>query len=75
MSNESNKPIETIFDGRIKAAIWKNSGDKGAYYTVQISKLYDDEQGNTKETNSFGKNDLLKVARLTNKAYDWIVSQ
>ena len=75
MTDQSNKPVETIFDGRNKVAIWENSSEKGKYYTVKFSRLYDDEQGETKETNSFSKNELLKIARLANKAYDYIAGK
>ena len=42
---ETNKPIETIRHGSIKAAIWANKSDKaenGEFYTVTFARVYRD---------------------------------
>jgi hypothetical protein len=38
---QSNKvqPAEQIRIGSVKAAIWKNEGDNGAYFTVTFQRL------------------------------------
>ena len=64
------KPIETLRDGKLKATIWKNEGEKGAFFSVQITSLYEDQAGNLKDGQSFNRNDLLKVALLATKAYE-----
>ena len=68
MSNKG--PADQIFDGRIKAAIWKNESDNGAYFSTTFSRLYEDEKGNVKEAHSFSGADMLKVSELARKAYN-----
>lgn len=38
MNISTSKPIETLRDGAIKAAIWSNLGEKGNFYSVQINR-------------------------------------
>jgi len=66
----TNKPAETIRDGAFKATIWKNLGEKGAFFSTTITRLYTDEHGNYHESTRFSGADLLKVSRLAGKAYD-----
>ena len=66
----SNKPERTLRDGALKATIWKNSSEKGDYYTVDLARIYKDKQDQFQETNSFSANDLLKVSHLATQAYD-----
>ena len=73
MTTNQNQPVNKINDGRITAAIWKNFGEKGAFYSVTITRSFKDEQGNYKDTDSFSGTDLLIVGRLAVRAYDAIV--
>jgi hypothetical protein len=60
--------------GAIKAAIWENGTVNGTRYNVTISRLYKD--GDTwKRTESFGRDDLLLVAKVADQAHTWIHSQ
>lgn len=69
MKNETNKPAQTLRDGTIKAVIWRNASDKGAFYSVQLIRSYKD--GETwKETHALSHGDVLKAARLLTQAYD-----
>ena len=70
MTTSNNKPIDTIQDGRITAKIWKNIGEKGIRYSVLISRFYQDQEGKYHDTTTFSNGELLRVARLANKAYD-----
>ena len=72
MSNEKKKPYATLRDGAIKAVIWKNSGEKGDFYSVDFSRTYKDDQDEYRDSSSFSGTDLLKVNRLSLKAYDVI---
>jgi len=69
------KPVETIRDGSIKATIWKQEGENGAFYTADISRTYTDDAGNYHDSKSISGTDLLKASRLAVKAYDWIDGQ
>jgi len=68
----SKKPIETLRDGRLKAAIWQNESDKGSYYTVSLAKVYEDREGKLRETNSFSAGEMLRVSELAREAHNVI---
>ena len=70
MSSETKqRPVETLRDGAIKASIWRNEGEKGAFFAVTFARTYE-KDGNLQDTNSFSGVDLLRLARLADKAYD-----
>ena len=73
MSTSNAKPVDTIRDGSLKATIWANFGDNGTFYSVQITRTYQDEQGNYHDSDSFSNAQLLRVARLAQIAYDEIL--
>ncbi|MDG1288090.1 MAG: hypothetical protein P8P30_11115 [Rickettsiales bacterium] len=64
-----NRP-ENIRDGMLNADIWRNEGEKGAYYSTQFSRAYKDKEGNYRRTDSFSKDDLLRVSELARNAYN-----
>ena len=70
----SNQPTLTIRDGALKATIWKNFGENGNFYSVELSRTYTDSAGEFHESNSFSGNELLRIARLAEQAYDEILS-
>ena len=52
--------------------IWKNDSDKGPWYSVTPGRTY--KQGDQwKESDSFGVDDLLPLAKLLDEAHSWIV--
>jgi hypothetical protein len=66
----------TIGVGRgIKAKIWTNNGSKGTWYNVTFARSYRDEDGNFQDSDSFGRDDLLHLARAAEIAFDYINSQ
>ena len=72
MTTQKNTPIQTLTDGRIKAAIWKNLGEKGNFYSVTFTRSYRDTEGNWHDTDSFSGTELLILGRLSARAYDAI---
>lgn len=73
MNTSNTKPVDTIRDGSLKAVIWANFGENGTFYSVQITRTYQDEQGNYHDSDSFSNAQLLRVARLAHIAYDEIL--
>lgn len=69
MSTQTNKPIDSIRDGDLKATIWKNLGEKGTFYSVDISRTYQGSDGNYHDSHSFSGAELLRVSRLADIAY------
>ena len=60
MANQ--KPVDEIRIGRVKATIWKNGADEQPRHNVTFSRLYKDGD-QWKSTQSFGRNDLLVLAK------------
>ena len=71
MASEKKRPVHEVRIGRIRAAIWENSTDKGVRHNVSISRLYKD--GNDwRDSSSFGREDLLLVGKVADEAHSWI---
>ncbi|MAW61969.1 MAG: hypothetical protein CMJ94_14225 [Planctomycetes bacterium] len=66
----ANQPIDTLRDGSIRAAIWKNEGEKGPFFSVTLTRTFQDEAGNYQDSTSFSGTQLLRVSRLAGRAYD-----
>jgi len=71
MANQ--RPIETVRIGTVKAAIWPNKAGECTRYNVTFSKRYRDAEGQWKTTHSFGRNDLLVLAKVADQAHSRIV--
>ena len=72
--NTKQKPAHEVRLGAIKAAVWRNETQTGARFNVKLSRIYKD--GDTwKSTDSFGRDDLLLLAKVADKAHSWIHQQ
>lgn len=73
----SNKPKLKLSDGLITATVWENTiqTDNGEQvrFSTEINRSYKDGD-DWKTTYSFNPTDLLKVARLAERAYDQITA-
>ena len=65
----TNPPTSILKDGNLKASIWENVGQKGTYFTTTFAKVYEDRDGNLRDTSVFNNSDLLKVSELARQAY------
>lgn len=76
MSNNTTKPLEEVRIGAVKAAIWRNVADMGnnsrPIYSVTFQRLYRDGDNAWKSTESFGRDDLLLLAKVAERAFDRI---
>jgi hypothetical protein len=66
-----NKPTYTIRLGTIKAALWENETQNGTRFNVTIQRLYMVD-GEWAASDSFGRDDLLLVAKVADLAHSWI---
>ena len=68
------KPAAEIRYGNIRAAIWRNEGKKngGAYFTVSIERIYRDDEDEFRTSHSFGRDDLLLLAKVADAAHSQI---
>lgn len=68
------KPAHKIRAGNLEVTIWRNEGEKGPWFSVTPSRSY--KQGEDwKQTDSFGLDDLLMLAKLVDMAHTWIMDQ
>ncbi|MEX2044922.1 MAG: hypothetical protein WD941_06175 [Opitutus sp.] len=65
-------PVKTLRLGRIKAAIWENSADQRTFYNVTFARTYMDEEKKFHDADSFGRDDLLLLAKLADQAHTFI---
>lgn len=68
-------PVRTLRLGRIKAAVWENSTDQRAYYNVTFARTYMDGEKKFRDTDSFGRDDLLLLAKLADLAHTFVCEQ
>jgi hypothetical protein len=68
------KPIQEVRLGSIKAAIWKNETETGIRYNVTFRRLYREED-RWKVSDSFGRDDLLLLRKVADKAHSWILAR
>ena len=65
------KPVSEVRIGRVKAAIWPNETEGRTWHNITFSRLYKDGDP-WKNTQSFGRNDLLLLAKVVNQAHSRI---
>lgn len=71
MSTQSNKPVAELRLSLCKATIWANETPSGVRHNVTFTRLYrKDDQW--RETSSFGRDDLLLLAKLADMAHSQI---
>ena len=70
-----SSPAHKIRFGVLQVTIWRNSSDKGTWYSVQPSRSYKQGDEIWKETDSLGSDDLLPMAELHRQAFVWIARQ
>ena len=71
---EKPKAVHEIRLGHIKAAVWKNETENGFRHNATFSRIYRD-QGQWKSTESFGRDDLLLLAKVADRVHSWIFAQ
>jgi hypothetical protein len=59
--------------GLIKGAIWGNPTAEGIRYGVTFERRYRDGD-EWKSTHSYGRDDLLTLAKVADEAHSWIVA-
>lgn len=74
MKTNKTKPIHEVRLGAIKAAVWRNETEGGVRYNATFSRLYKDDDS-WKSTDSFGRDDLLLLAKVADQTHSWICAQ
>lgn len=69
-----NKPVHRVKMGLVEAAIWENRSQDGVWHSVRFQRAYKDAE-TWKSTDSFGRDDLLLLAKAADHAHTWIQEQ
>jgi hypothetical protein len=60
----------------VRAAIWANDTEGGVRYNTTVSRIYKDPRDDQwKNSDSFGRDDLLLLAKVLDIAHTWISEQ
>jgi hypothetical protein len=68
-------PLRVLRLGRVKASIWENAAEDRPYYSVKFTRTYVDEQKQFKDSDSFGRDELLLLAKLADLAHTFVCYQ
>ena len=79
MKTKSNKtpkiqPAHQIRSRSVKAALWKNTTDKGTFYNITLERLYKDGEV-WKSSSSFGIGDIGDLETVIRQAREWVANQ
>ena len=71
------KPVQQLRIGTLSASVWRQEGSNGRpFYNVTVQRAFKrDEASEWEHTDSFGRSDLLEVAKLLDAAHSWIVKR
>ncbi|WP_437207114.1 hypothetical protein [Planctomicrobium sp. SH664] len=73
--SDHKQPVHRIRIGNISAAIFENQTDQGtSFYNAQFQRGYRTADG-WRNTRSFGRDDLLALAKLADQTHSWIQNQ
>ncbi len=70
-----SQPAHKFRSGVLQVTIWRNSGEKGNWYTVVPTRSYKQDDDVWKVTDSLGYDDLLIMAKLLDMAHTWIMQR
>ena len=73
-TKSSSQPVQKIRHGAISASIWRQETEKGPMFNVTFQRAYRDGDA-WKNSESFGRKDLLVVSLIAARAYEWIAAQ
>jgi hypothetical protein len=68
-------PAHKIRYGVLQVTVWRNSGDKGTWYSAIPSRSYKQGDDAWSQTDSLNFDDLLTMAKLLDEAHSWIAVQ
>ena len=68
-------PLRVLRIGRVKATIWENTAEDRAFYNVKFTRTYVDDQKQFKDSDSFGRDELLLLAKLADLAHTFVCDQ
>jgi hypothetical protein len=70
----SRGPEDTLREGPLKATIWRNEGENGAYRTTEYTRSYQDKDGKWHDTHAMRESDNLPLRHLSGRAHDRVMA-
>jgi hypothetical protein len=70
-----SQPAHKIRFGVLQVTIWRNTTDKGTWYSAVPTRSYKQGDETWKETDSLSADDLLPMVELLRQAFSWIARQ
>jgi hypothetical protein len=74
-ATDRNRPVHVVRLKNIRAAVWANETEMGPRYNATVSRLYKGEDQQWRTSESFGRDDLLLLAKVVDLAHTWISEQ
>ena len=68
-TTSKNPPVAKVSVGLQTASIFKNESEGRVFYNVSFDRRYRDSEGNWKSSSSYGRDDLLALAKLADLAH------
>jgi hypothetical protein len=70
-----SSPAHKIRFSNLQVTIWRNTSEKGPWYSAVPTRSYKNGDETWKESDSLGADDLLIMAELLRQAFSWITKQ
>jgi len=74
-----NDPQKPVFDYRInlvQGTVWANEHDGKVFFDTTVRRLYKEEdKKNWGQSHSFGRDDLLALAKVADVCHSWIIRE
>lgn len=74
--SDKPQPAKEFRINAVKAAIWANQHEGRTFFNTTFERIFTKGEGDDKEwksTGSFGRDDLLNLAKLADVAHSWIL--
>jgi hypothetical protein len=76
MTTTKKRPIHSIRNNALEAAIWPNPTKKGGvFYRVTFSRSYKKADGTFDSADSFGSRNLRDLIALATEAEEWLLAK
>ena len=70
--SKKTTPVHRIRHGGVEAAIWKNEGQNGPFFSVTFKRSYRTSEGDYKDSRAYTTRDLSALASAVMEAQIWI---
>lgn len=67
-SGANRRPVDTARHGNVEIAIWRNTGEKGEFYSASAPTIRYKDGEEWKDGSNFGRHDLLDLAQAAQEA-------